>query len=218
MNEYRYVVWVGGSEANDHLLDRDSAERIAASYVAQGYDDVVISERPNTSVSVTSGSFRIIDNATNRTLAILPNSISICDTVDGFARAGFDVRWAWQTAGEPALLAVSRYFIVHTGTMTVIDASECVVIDLDGIDLELDGDDYTDDQTVIDAAELYGSPLHSYRWDQCETMTACPVGKLAGGRHTFPTGSGIDVPWSVMGDSRTTATVCPSCAEHSEQD
>lgn len=39
----RYTVWVGGVEANDYMLTRGEADRLAAEYEADGYDDVVVS-------------------------------------------------------------------------------------------------------------------------------------------------------------------------------
>lgn len=44
----------------------------------------------------------------------------------------------------------------------------------------------------------------------------CPVSEIAGPVHSFVPGSGVVVPWSVMGDSRQTVEVCADCGEHSE--
>lgn len=38
----KYSVWVGGIEVNDYLLTKIEAELLAAEYINQGYDDVVI--------------------------------------------------------------------------------------------------------------------------------------------------------------------------------
>lgn len=38
----KYTVWVGGSEMNDYLLDKEEADILAAHYVEQGYDDVKV--------------------------------------------------------------------------------------------------------------------------------------------------------------------------------
>jgi len=37
-----YSVWVGGSEINDHLLDKEQANYLAGYWIGQGYDDVQI--------------------------------------------------------------------------------------------------------------------------------------------------------------------------------
>ncbi len=49
-----------------------------------------------------------------------------------------------------------------------------------------------------------------------EEEDLCPVSELTGEYHSFVSGLGIDVPWSVMGDPRSSVAVCPSCAAHSE--
>lgn len=55
--------------------------------------------------------------------------------------------------------------IVHIGTGTIIDASECVVVDTDLFDNEdkarLTGDDYFDDSAVCDIAERLGTPVNT---------------------------------------------------------
>ena len=38
----RYTVWVGGTEVNDHLLNREEAYALARVYKEDGYDDVQI--------------------------------------------------------------------------------------------------------------------------------------------------------------------------------
>jgi predicted amidophosphoribosyltransferase len=49
-------------------------------------------------------------------------------------------------------------------------------------------------------------------------LVVCPVSDLVGpeGRHTFPTGAGVVIPWHVMGDERQTVEVCPACAHGAE--
>lgn len=55
-------------------------------------------------------------------------------------------------------------FIVHPGTLTVIDADECLIIDID-TDLsdeersDIDGDDYFDDSLICEYAEQRGRPV-----------------------------------------------------------
>lgn len=43
----------------------------------------------------------------------------------------------------------------------------------------------------------------------------CPVAEIAGEFHYLVRGSGVVVPWSVMGDSRDSVEVCAECASHS---
>mgnify|MGYP003115157447 FL=1 len=38
----RYTVWVGGIEANQYYLTKSEAEKLAAVYRAEGYEDVYI--------------------------------------------------------------------------------------------------------------------------------------------------------------------------------
>ena len=38
----RYTVWVGGVEANQYYLTKGEAEKLAAIYIAEGYNDVYI--------------------------------------------------------------------------------------------------------------------------------------------------------------------------------
>ena len=40
----RYTVWVGGTEVNDHLLNKREADALANTYKHQGHDDVQIQE------------------------------------------------------------------------------------------------------------------------------------------------------------------------------
>jgi hypothetical protein len=42
--------------------------------------------------------FLIIDNETGQTLAKLPTTVPISDTVDSFERAGYSVRWRFANA------------------------------------------------------------------------------------------------------------------------
>lgn len=54
--------------------------------------------------------------------------------------------------------------IIHIGTGTIIDASECVIVDTDKFDdhdnARITGDDYFDDSFVIEFAERLGAPLN----------------------------------------------------------
>ena len=45
----------------------------------------------------------------------------------------------------------------------------------------------------------------------------CPVSAIAGPVHSFVPGSGVVVPWSVMGDDRQAVEVCADCAEGAER-
>lgn len=40
--ENLYTVWVGGVEVTDHYVRLNTAERIKAEYISNGYDDVEI--------------------------------------------------------------------------------------------------------------------------------------------------------------------------------
>jgi hypothetical protein len=40
----QYSVWVGGTEVNDYLVDKETAEEIAGDWTRDGYDDVKIEE------------------------------------------------------------------------------------------------------------------------------------------------------------------------------
>lgn len=44
------------------------------------------------------------------------------------------------------------------------------------------------------------------------TVVVCPVSDIAGPVHTFTAGTGVVIPWDVMGDARETVTVCRECA------
>ena len=50
--------------------------------------------------------------------------------------------------------------IVHAGTGTIVDASECVLVDTDLFDdhdmARLSGDDYFDDSVIVEIAERCG--------------------------------------------------------------
>lgn len=41
----------------------------------------------------------------------------------------------------------------------------------------------------------------------------CPVGDVACDPHYFIEGSGVEVEWHAMGDSRTAVEVCADCAK-----
>lgn len=41
----------------------------------------------------------------------------------------------------------------------------------------------------------------------------CPVAEVAGDKHYFTPGTGEVVEWHIMGDPRTEAEVCSSCAK-----
>ena len=56
-------------------------------------------------------------------------------------------------------------FIVHAGTGTIIEASECLIFDIekmtDAEQAQLTGDDYFDDGYVVSLAEQYGVPVNT---------------------------------------------------------
>ena len=52
---------------------------------------------------------------------------------------------------------MAHWFIVHQGTDTVLALSECVLVDID--ELDIDGDDYSDDIAVIELATTAGVPF-----------------------------------------------------------
>jgi hypothetical protein len=52
---------------------------------------------------------------------------------------------------------MAHWFIVHKGTDTVLNLSECVLVDIDGLDI--DGDDYSDDIAVLQLANSAGVPF-----------------------------------------------------------
>ena len=49
---------------------------------------------------------------------------------------------------------MAHWFIVLKGTDTVLALSECVLVDIDGLDI--DGDDYSDDIAVLQLANSAG--------------------------------------------------------------
>jgi hypothetical protein len=49
-------------------------------------------------------------------------------------------------------------YIYHEGTGTIIDASECVLVDVPD-DLDMTGDDYFDDEVVERLADEIGRPV-----------------------------------------------------------
>lgn len=77
---------------------------------------------------------------------------------------------------------MSRY-IIHPGTLTVIDADECLILDID-TDLsdeerdKLDGDDYFDDALICEYAERYGSKMKVEVCDNCGTAVTADDGNL----------------------------------------
>jgi len=42
MKTDKYIVWVGGTEVNDSLLEYDNAMKLAESYKKKGYTDVIV--------------------------------------------------------------------------------------------------------------------------------------------------------------------------------
>jgi hypothetical protein len=40
----KWTVWVGGSEVNDYHLTQDQAQKLAQTWIDEGYDEVVIEE------------------------------------------------------------------------------------------------------------------------------------------------------------------------------
>jgi hypothetical protein len=63
-------------------------------------------------------------------------------------------------------------------------------------------------------ASLLACPVRSLD-SMAAQLVPCPAGELVGAPHSFRAGSGVVVPWSVMGDGRGVVTVCPSCAVNS---
>jgi hypothetical protein len=51
-------------------------------------------------------------------------------------------------------------YIYHEGTGTIIDASECVLVDVPD-DLDMTGDDYFDDEVVERLADEIGRPINT---------------------------------------------------------
>lgn len=41
----QWTVWVGGTEVTDYYINKETAEQLAASYVANGHDDVIIERK-----------------------------------------------------------------------------------------------------------------------------------------------------------------------------
>jgi len=53
-------------------------------------------------------------------------------------------------------------YIVHQGTGTIIDASECVLVDVPQVTLDtLTGDDYFDDEVITGLASEIGRPVNT---------------------------------------------------------
>jgi hypothetical protein len=53
-------------------------------------------------------------------------------------------------------------YIVHEGTGTIIDASECVLVDVPQVTLDtLTGDDYFDDEVITGLASEIGRPVNT---------------------------------------------------------
>jgi len=128
--------------------------------------------------------------------------------------------------------------IVHTGTDTILDAAECVIVDTDLLDdhdmARLSGDDYFDDSVIVEIAERCGVSVpnasDSARWlafvggkstsraqlRELLDSFICPSCELAGGRRSLvnPLNASV-VPWDVLGDSRLFAFVCDECASGS---
>ena len=44
MSDKTYTVWVGGSEVNDHYLNKETADALALEYAEAGYDDVIVED------------------------------------------------------------------------------------------------------------------------------------------------------------------------------
>jgi hypothetical protein len=128
--------------------------------------------------------------------------------------------------------------VVHAGTGTILDASECVLVDTDLFDdhdmARLSGDDYFDDGVVVEIAERCGvavpSVADSARWlafvggkstsraqlrELLESFI-CPSCESAGRRRSLvnPLNASV-VPWDVLGDARSFAFVCDECASGS---
>jgi hypothetical protein len=67
---------------------------------------------------------------------------------------------------------------------------------------------------AMDARATHASALVSFDPVNDDDEDICPVSLITGDHHSFISESGIEVPWSVMGDPRDSVTVCPSCAAH----
>jgi hypothetical protein len=53
---------------------------------------------------------------------------------------------------------VTTTYVYHEGTGTIIDADECVLVEVPD-DLDMTGDDYFDDEIVGRLAEVSGRPV-----------------------------------------------------------
>jgi hypothetical protein len=53
---------------------------------------------------------------------------------------------------------VTTTYVYHEGTGTIIDADECVLVEVPN-DLDMTGDDYFDDWIVSQLAEVSGRPV-----------------------------------------------------------
>lgn len=47
-------------------------------------------------------------------------------------------------------------------------------------------------------------------------LAYCLIGDVTGQPHGFKKGTGVMVPWDVMGDARSAVEVCRSCADQTE--
>ena len=118
--------------------------------------------------------------------------------------------------------------IVHTGTGTIVDASECVLVDTDLFDdhdmARLSGDDYFDDSVIVEIAERCGVAVpdagDAARWNALDLATGvggrwCASCELVGDETEIDPMSSAVVSWAVMGDTRSYAFVCDECASGS---
>lgn len=77
-------------------------------------------------------------------------------------------------------------YIVHIGTGTVIDADECVMVDVpDDVIEEMTkhgGDDYFDDQRICELAEVNGEPINGtdLTWGNCMAFSPISLREEAG--------------------------------------
>jgi hypothetical protein len=49
---------------------------------------------------MNNSGFIVIDKKTGRDLATLPLTIPICDIMEGFEKAGYEVTWTWKKEEE----------------------------------------------------------------------------------------------------------------------
>jgi hypothetical protein len=123
--------------------------------------------------------------------------------------------------------------IVHAGTGTILDASECVVVDADYFDdhdmARLSGDDYFDDDVVVEIAERCGvaipDAVGAARWNAFMNgpeyvrrrvpFIVCVSCDNVGNETMVNPLDALVVPWDVMGDPRAFAFVCDECASGS---